>query len=365
MVGRFDQRTTECQIAQAMSCGFEQPQSPSYLKEGEASWDMPMDFFQSQDAERSSRLSVSGASGPAYASQAESCIGRCRVRTNDTSPVMAMQSDRQIKMDACGVGHTGEGLVSLVHKSSCLGAPDEESYLSGKHEATSALNPFVAVEVVEASREQGELAGKVVKSESWQTNNEHHVEAGEIAEAAFARIKFWREIFSALTGMHGVYVFANFAFNNPAGGICSLFYFFCSVFAQLDRRPPSYLLTALLSFCFAIVVAVSLGTPVRGFGAFADNPLLRKICVTQVCLLFLATPVAIVVGLRITKLHSLLRQPGVLVPLQRLEVASQSTVQDNAPELLENTNVKVSACRSQTGSQSERRALPGSNGVAQ
>ncbi|OEH77250.1 hypothetical protein cyc_01333 [Cyclospora cayetanensis] len=150
----------------------------------------------------------------------------------------------------------------------------------------------------------------------WQKSADAGQEASQIAEDAFARVKCWREIFSALTGMHGVYVLANFAFENPAGGLCSLFCFFCSAFAQFDRRAPSYFLTALLSFCFGIVVAVSRSTAVRGFEAFAQNAILRRICVTQVSLLFLAAAVASMLGLRIMQLHRFLREPGVLIPLQ-------------------------------------------------
>ncbi|CDI83157.1 hypothetical protein, conserved [Eimeria praecox] len=187
--------------------------------------------------------------------------------------------------------------------------------------------------------------------------NENRNEAEQIAEEAFSKVKFWREVFSALTGMHGVYVLANFAFDNPAGGICSLFCFLCSAFAQVDRRAPSYFLTALLSFCFGIVVAVSLGTPVRGFEAFSTNLLLRRISITQACLLLLATPVAILVALRIIELHSFLREPGVLIPLDYPEETTereQTKTQDASSNASEqhtnndpNNRRQVTACGSQ------------------
>ncbi|CDJ33401.1 uncharacterized protein EMH_0015950 [Eimeria mitis] len=171
------------------------------------------------------------------------------------------------------------------------------------------------------------------KNKSTKIYNEHNqTETAQIAEEAFSKVKFWREIFSALTGMHGVYVLANFAFDNPAGGICSLFCFLCSAFAQVDRRAPSYFLTALLSFCFGVVVTVSLGTPVRGFEAFSTNLLLRRICITQACLLLLATPVAIFLALRIIELHSFLREPGVLIPIDCTEETTEHECKDEQDE---------------------------------
>ncbi|CDI84010.1 hypothetical protein, conserved [Eimeria acervulina] len=187
--------------------------------------------------------------------------------------------------------------------------------------------------------------------------NENPNEAAQIAEEAFSKVKFWREVFSALTGMHGVYVLANFAFDNPAGGICSLFCFLCSAFAQVDRRAPSYFLTALLSFCFGIVVAVSVGTPVRGFEAFSNNLLLRRICITQACLLLLATPVAILVALRIIELHSFLREPGVLIPLdcteETAEENTQKNTQETSSETSEHTNYDPNTRKEPTASGSQ------------
>ncbi|CDJ51286.1 hypothetical protein, conserved [Eimeria brunetti] len=202
---------------------------------------------------------------------------------------------------------------------------------------------FVAVDVMgEKKLRQGEQLPPTASAEKAQLDysgggnkqkwskayNENPSDAAQIAEEAFSKVKFWREVFSGLTGMHGVYVLANFAFDNPAGGICSLFCFLCSAFAQVDRRAPSYFLTALLSFCFGIVVAVSLGTPVRGFEAFSTNPLLRRICITQACLLLLATPVAVLVALRIIELHSFLREPGVLIPLDCTEETTETEQKD-------------------------------------
>ncbi|KAL8453843.1 hypothetical protein Emag_001651 [Eimeria magna] len=187
-------------------------------------------------------------------------------------------------------------------------------------------------------------------SHSWgKLCSENRADAPELAEEAFARIKIWREVFSALTGMHGVYVLANFAFDNPSGGICSLFCFLCSAFAQLDRRAPSYFLTAMLSFCLGVVVAVSLFTPVRGFEVFLENDLLRRICVTQLCLLFVHAPVAVIVGLRINKLHRFLREPGVLVPVQQLEPPTESSL---SPEVKNQSADRTQAGRSAEAMQS-------------
>ncbi|CDJ59088.1 hypothetical protein, conserved [Eimeria maxima] len=182
----------------------------------------------------------------------------------------------------------------------------------------------------------GDYIGR--NKQNWpKAYGENRPDAKHVAEEAFSKVKFWREVFSGLTGMHGVYVLANFAFDNPAGGICSLFCFLCSAFAQVDRRAPSYFLTALLSFCFGVVVAVSLGTPVRGFEIFSTNLLLRRICITQACLLLLATPVAILVALRIIELHSFLREPGVLVPVDCIEQITED-VPKNAQDSYSNSS---------------------------
>ncbi|CDJ39558.1 hypothetical protein, conserved [Eimeria tenella] len=150
--------------------------------------------------------------------------------------------------------------------------------------------------------------------------------ASEVAEEEFSKVKFWREVFAALTGMHGVYVLSHFAFDNCAGGVCSLFLFLCFGFAQVDRRFGSYILTALFSFSFAIVLSTSLATPLRGFEALSSNLLLRRVCVTQLLLLLLAAPVSVAVALKIRNFHNFLREPGVLLPLPSSETCKTHKV---------------------------------------
>lgn len=255
----------------------------------------------------------------------------------------------------CGTGNTSAGsYASLANGSNCNGGENRDYYHFSHVEAHGSFSPDV---VVDTEREQDEQSNDLRKesctlgptqfqrsSPSWRwqkASDELQSHEFQLAEEAFAQIKFWREVFAAFTGMHGVYVLANFAFDNPAGGICSLFCFLCSTFAQLDRRAPSYFLTALLSFCLGVVVAVSLITPVRGFEIYFENKLLRRICVTQICLLLLGAPVAVVVALRIKKLHSFLREPGVLVPLELLEQSGdtpQAAASEKLHGLAETTN---------------------------
>ncbi|KAL8447871.1 hypothetical protein Emed_004166 [Eimeria media] len=266
------------------------------------------------------------------------------VITHEAPLTSAAQVDGRSTSEGFGAASVYSGKqTTMVYGPNGEGQPHAAfSRQFSQREARGAFSP-VSIEMInEHPSEQGKNAdafrntsrvqgGHHHGSHNWgKLCSENKADAPELAEEAFARIKIWREIFSALTGMHGVYVLANFAFDNPSGGICSLFCFLCSAFAQLDRRAPSYFLTAMLSFCLGVVVAVSLFTPVRGFEVFLENDLLRRICVTQLCLLFVHTPVAVMVALRINKLHRFLREPGVLVPVQHLEPPAEASTPHTA-----------------------------------
>ncbi|KAL8270764.1 hypothetical protein Esti_005319 [Eimeria stiedai] len=256
------------------------------------------------------------------------------VITHEAPLTAAAQVDGRSTSEGFGAASIFSGKQgSMVHGPNGAGQQHAGfSRQNSQREVRGTVSP-ISIEVDKGRDEQQAELEKTVEvccnpsrlpggnsNHSWgklSTNN--RADAPQLAEEAFARIKIWREVFSALTGMHGVYVLANFAFDNPSGGICSLFCFLCSAFAQLDRRAPSYFLTAMLSFCLGMVVAVSLSTPVRGFEVFLENDLLRRICVTQLGLLFVHTLVAVIIALRINKLHRFLREPGVLVPVQQLE----------------------------------------------
>ncbi|KAL8438586.1 hypothetical protein ACSSS7_000120 [Eimeria intestinalis] len=229
-----------------------------------------------------------------------------------------------------GQQHTGSGRQYSQRESRGPFSPISIEVEKGMSEQQSELRKNADIFRNPSRLQEGHSWGKL--------SSENRSDAPQLAEEAFARIKIWREVFSALTGMHGVYVLANFAFDNPSGGICSLFCFLCCAFAQLDRRAPSYFLTSMLSFCLFIVVMVSLFTPVRGFEVFLENDLLRRICITQLCVLSVHTPVAIIVALRINNLHHFLREPGVLVPVQHLEATKEGAPQ---PTQVKNLNANT------------------------
>lgn len=345
MAARPGSPATHHHASQVLSCYFGQPQSLLQTDGTEDTFVGSVDLFDSQIPERFTRLSLGETSAGRYAPQPEGYVARHfthPVGTHEASPMTTMQANTHIDMDGYGAGRPSERQTSLVHGSSWLGGQRGDCRPSDHGETHGPFSPYVAIDLgrevheqaVEPQKDKENAADpsnfqyRLTSQPCQKSNNADQTDIPQIAEDAFAKIKFWREVYSGFTGMQGVYILANFAFDNPAGGICSLFCFLCSTFAQLDRRAPSYFLTALLSCCFGIVVAVSLSTPVRGFELSSENALLRRICVTQVCLLLLATPVAIIVALRIMKLHNFLREPGVLVPLQCAEKVATDTQHD-------------------------------------
>ncbi|KAL8425675.1 hypothetical protein Efla_003995 [Eimeria flavescens] len=193
--------------------------------------------------------------------------------------------------------------LSLPYGAACEGAQAKGyPHAFDQRAAQNSFSPYVNVDLEKEFTEHTEDISKGGEDNLNRQEPPHRLsshrqqklganyqpDAPQLAEEAFARIKIWRE---------------------------------------LDRRAPSYFLTALLSFCLGIVVTVSIFSPIRGFEVVTENKLLRRICVTELLLLFVQTPVAIMVALRVMKLHSLLREPGVLVPLQALETAADRSSQ--------------------------------------
>eukprot|EP00922_Rhytidocystis_sp_ex-Travisia-forbesii_P053504 GHVS01079342.1.p1 GENE.GHVS01079342.1~~GHVS01079342.1.p1 ORF type:complete len:807 (+),score=203.54 GHVS01079342.1:164-2584(+) len=78
------------------------------------------------------------------------------------------------------------------------------------------------------------------------------------------RLKTFREIFIAFAGAQAGFSFLNFVFGSVAGGAVTLLCLLCCLFAHIDRRAATYLLSVCLNGCVGALVVAGLCTRVGG-----------------------------------------------------------------------------------------------------
>ncbi|PHJ15022.1 transmembrane protein [Cystoisospora suis] len=117
------------------------------------------------------------------------------------------------------------------------------------------------------------------------------------------QVRLLRELLAGLIGMQAVFVLTNFVLSNASAAVVALFCMLCCVFAHADRRPATYLLTALLALAVGVAVVVSLCTQVYGFEPYYLDDVLHRLSSGQALVLLLVSLVVAALCVRTVHLQ--------------------------------------------------------------